>query len=195
MRGAWPLALPARGTHLLQTFLNSTEGISALLSALSTIFSVWAAKVLQGRVRLVYFSPPSTFFTLKNDGDPIPVQLRSGQVMIQNLGRLAATDVEVIASAGPPAGYTLVPPVSHSAEMNSHGNWVLKINFIAPKEVITVQILNGPNIDSVRSADCVAKYVPVVHQRQFPAWFNASAVFLMLVGVVSIFYIFWRSII
>lgn len=180
---------------MLTAFLNSNEGISALLSALSTILAVWITKVLQSRVRLVFFSPSSTFFTLKNENGQAPLQVQSGQVMIQNSGRLAATNVEIIASGGPPAGYTLVPPVSHSAEVNTHGNWVLKIDFIAPREIVTVQILNGPKIDSVRSADCVAQFVPVVHQRQLPAWFNYFATFLMVVGVISLFYAFWRLVI
>lgn len=176
-------------------FFQSAEGISALLSALSTVFAVWIAKIIQGRVRLIFFSPASTFFALNNEDGSPPLQVRSGQVMIQNLGRLAASNVEVIASGGAPAGYTLVPPVSHSAELNAHGHWVLKIDFIAPKETVTVQILNGPNIDSVRSADCLAKYVPVTHQRQFPVWFNALATIFMVLGIISTFYVFWLIII
>lgn len=176
-------------------FFQSAEGISALLSAVSTILAVWIAKIIQGRARLIFFSPANTFFTLNNEDGSSPLQVRSGQVMIQNLGHLAANNVEVIASGGAPAGYTLVPPVSHSAALNSHGHRVLKIEFIAPKETVTVQILNGPNIDSMRSADCMAKYVPVAHQRQFPAWFNALAKMLIVLGVISAFYIFWMIII
>jgi hypothetical protein len=115
--------------------------------------------------------------------------------MIQNLGRRSANNVQVVASGGiAPAGYTVVPAIGHSAGMDDNGQWVMEIPFVAPREVITIQILNGPNIDSVRCDEGFAKVVPVIHQRQFPTWFNMLVGVLMLWGLLSLFYVMGRII-
>jgi len=70
--------------------------------------------------------------------------------------------------------------------MSATNEWVVEIPYLGPKEVITLQILNGPNISSVRSAEGPAKFVPVMYQRVFPKWFNFTALGLMIWGVISV---------
>ena len=109
--------------------------------------------------------------------------------MVQNLGRLPAEDVEIVSEAtGEPAGYNVMPAIDFSVGTTSSGRWLVKIPYIAPKEVVTLQILNGANIEQVRCKEGVAKIVPVVHQRVYPAWANLIAGALMIVGVFSIIY-------
>ena len=54
--------------------------------------------------------------------------------------------------------------------------------------MITLQVLNGPNIDSVRSEDGAAKAVPVTHQRLFPKWMQFVLASILLFGLLSFFY-------
>lgn len=177
---------------MITPFLQSDAGLATAFSAVATIVAVLVAHFLQGRVRLIIFSPPSTCFNLPQPGSATPLTIRSGQVMIQNMGRKSAKNVEVAAMGGPPNGYTLIPPADHSVTENVNGTWVMKIPFIAPKETVTIQILNGPNINSVRCEEGFAKFVPVINQRQFPWWMNVTRVMLMLFGLLSIFYFVGR---
>lgn len=62
----------------------------------------------------------------------------------------------------------------------------MEIPFLGAGETVTVQILNGANIGSIRSEDGPARIVPVMHQRVFPKWFNLTAAALMFVGLATV---------
>jgi hypothetical protein len=170
---------------------ESDAGFAALFSAVATILAVLLTHWLRGKVNLITFSPNSTSFELKPDQPGAPaVHVRSGQIIVQNLGRRAARTVQITSvPGGAPAGYVVLPSIVHTTRTGGRGEWILEIPFVAPKEIITVQILNGPIIDSVRSEDGVARVVPVIHQRLFPRWFQAAAVALMLLGALSFFFL------
>lgn len=115
-----------------------------------------------------------------------PLHINSGQVVLQNQGRQSAEEVQIIAGQGhPPAGYNIVPQVEHTTHIDPAGRWTVVLPFIAPKEVVTIQILNGPPIDNIRSKSCAVKYVPVMYQRVYPQWFNVLAAALFVIGVFS----------
>jgi hypothetical protein len=118
-----------------------------------------------------------------------PIPIRAGQVMIQNAGRRSATSLEIMAATGPmPWGYNLVPSINHHIRTGPRGEWLMEIPYLGPGETITLQILNGPNIETVRSAEGAAKLIGVVHQRVFPKWFRALIAMVMLVGVATVGY-------
>jgi hypothetical protein len=173
------------------SFLATDAGFAASFSAVSTILAVYLGHLLRGRVNLITFSPNTTFFQLKSEDPKVPtVHVRAGQVVVQNLGRRSAKNVQVTSVPGvPPAGYVVLPSIVHSTRLGPNNEWILEIPFVAPKEVVTIQILNGPNIDSVRCEEGAARIVPVIHQRLFPTWVQALVVFLMLSGLVGIFYL------
>ena len=176
-------------------FFSSSDGLATALSAGATLLAVLLAFWLQARANLIAFSPNSTFFELsQGNGDLPPITIRSGQVMVQNLGRAPAEQVEVISEGkGGPAGYNIVPSVDHSISLTANGQWMVQIPFVAPKETVTIQILNGSNIQTVRSKSGPARFVPVVHQRLYPRWFNGLVALLIISGVFSTFYWIFRA--
>lgn len=114
------------------------------------------------------------------------VSIRAGQVIVQNNGRISATDVQFVAAPGlPPWGYNIVPSVDHVVRTGARGEWILQLPYLGPGENVTVQILNGPNVESVRSREEPAKTVPVIHQRLYPPWVGAAVLFLSAVGIVT----------
>lgn len=171
-------------------FLSSESGHAAIVSSLVTLLAVIARHWLQGTVSLIVFSPNSSFFQFAPPGpDVAPLTIRSSQVMVQNLGRLPAENVEIISEAtGAPAGYNLMPAIDFEVGTTASGRWLVKIPYVAPKEIITLQILNGANIEQVRCKGGVAKFVPVIHQRLMPRWTNVLAGALMVCGLFSLFY-------
>lgn len=174
---------------MLEFFLTES-GQAAIASGVVTFAALLARHWLQGSVRLIAFSPNSSFFQFApSDPNLQPTTIRSGQIMIQNLGRLAAENVEIISEAtGSPAGYNITPAINYEISATSAGRWCVKVPYIAPKEMITLQILNGANIEQVRCKGGVAKFVPVMHQRLYPAWANVAAGVLMIAGLFSTVY-------
>jgi hypothetical protein len=172
-------------------FFQSDVGFAAAFSAVATVLAVLLGHWLRGRVNLITFSPNSTYFQLQPAQEGAsPVHIRSGQVMVQNLGRRSAKSVQITCvPGGAPAGYVLLPSIVHSTRIGPNNEWILEIPFIAPKEIITLQVLNGQIVDSVRCEDGLAKAVPVTHQRLFPRWVQLTAGAIMLFGALSFFYI------
>ena len=171
-------------------FISSDSGSAALLSGVVTLLAVVIRHWLQGSVRLIAFSPNSSFFQFAPSGSNVsPLTIRSSQIMVQNLGRLPAEDVEIISeAAGKPAGYNIMPAIDFRVGATTSGRWLVKIPYIAPKEVMTLQILNGANIEQIRCKGGVAKFVPIIHQRLYPAWTSWLAGALITIGLFSIIY-------
>jgi hypothetical protein len=166
-----------------------------IATALVTLGATYLAYWLAGKPRLIVFSPNSTAFELKpsQEGAP-PIFIRAGQVVVQNAGRMSASRVQFTAQLGPaPWGYNIVPAVDHAIRTGARGEWILEIPYVGPGEVITLQVLNGPIIDTVRSLEGPAKLVPVMHQRIYPKSFNVAALILTVVGLATVCYALYRT--
>jgi len=161
-----------------------------LTTALVTLGATYLAYWLIGKPRLIAFSPNSTSFQLQQTQESAPpIFVRAGQVVLQNGGRKSANKVQLTAQLGPaPWGYNIVPPLDHKVITGARGEWILEIPYVGPGEIITIQVLNGPQIETIRSIEGPAKIVPVLHQRIFPAWFNRLVLILTLVGLVTCAY-------
>ena len=161
-----------------------------IITVLGTLLAAYLGYWLIGKPRLYVYSPLSTGFQL-----PAPqegsqsVSIRAGQVIVQNAGRKSAHKVQLLAQPGwQPWGYTIVPNIDHEIREGPKGAWLMEIPFLGPAETVTVQILNGPNIDTVRSLEGPAKVVSVIHQRVYPKWFNATVLLLFFVGFATTCY-------
>ncbi|WP_057882380.1 hypothetical protein [Tsuneonella troitsensis] len=118
------------------------------------------------------------------------MNIRAGQIIVQNNGRKSATEIQFVAEPGVlPWGYSIVPTIDHSTRIGARGEWILEVGFLGPGENVTLQVLNGPQIASVRAKEGPAKAVPVVHQRLFPRWINASVALLMATGLITLGYL------
>ena len=161
-----------------------------IITVLGTLLAVYLAYWLTGKPRLYVYSPLSTGFQLPppQEGSQ-PFSIKAGQVIVQNAGRKSANKLQLVAQAGwQPWGYTIVPNIDHEVRQGPKGAWLMEIPYLGPGETVTVQILNGPTIETVRSLEGPAKMVPVIHQRVYPKWFNALALALILIGLVTCVY-------
>ena len=159
-------------------------------TAAITLGSAWFTYWLVGKPRLIVFSPNSTSFRLDPLGEGVPpLDIRAGQVIVQNNGRKSATNVQLVAEPGiTPWGYNIIPTVDHSVRQGARGEWILELGFLGPGENVTVQILNGPQIASVRAREGFAKAVPVIHQRLFPKSVQRILAITMMTGFITIGY-------
>jgi hypothetical protein len=166
---------------------------ASLTSFAVAYFGYW----LIGKPRLYVYSPISTGFRHPPAQEGAnPVAIRAGQVVVQNAGRKSATKVQIVAQPGwNPWGYTIVPNIDHEVRAGPQEQWMIEIAYLGPGETVTVQILNGPNIDTVRSMEGPAKVVDVIHQRVFPRWVQSIVLVLMLVGFITMVYAMVRMIV
>lgn len=174
--------------EVVDTLSNPTFWTIVSTSAATLLAAYWGYW-LTGKPRLIVFSPNSSWFELRaqTEGQQ-PTQLKAGQVIVQNNGRKSASNVQLTAQLGiHPWAYSVMPNIDHITRTGSKGEWILEFPYLGPRETVTIQILNGPIIETIRSSEGPAKYVPVNYQRQFPTWFNLSALFFMLVGLISVF--------
>jgi hypothetical protein len=110
-------------------------------------------------------------------------------VIVQNAGRRSANKLQLLAQPGwQPWDYRIVPNIDHEVRQGPKGAWMMESPYLGPGETVTVQILNGPIIETVRSPEGPAKMVPVIHQRVYPKWFNATAFVLFLIGLITVIY-------
>jgi hypothetical protein len=163
---------------------------TVIITALITLGGAYFAYWLVGKPRLVAFSPNSAWFELTpTPENPQPFAIKAGQIIVQNNGRKSANCLQLTTQPGPhPWGYTIFPSIDHSVRTGARGEWILEIPYLGPTETITVQILNGPLIDTIRSIEGPAKMVPVMHQRVLPNWFNITALLLILTGLATLGY-------
>jgi len=139
------------------------------------------SKYLEPKAKLVYWLPHTFFFHLKAEN----VALQTNSLTIQNLGRRAAEDIEIIHRERPEF-FQFSPPLEFEEQISPAGEFVLKIRYLGPKEWFTLQLLNYktvPYLLNVRSREGVAKQINIVLQRVFPRWVHILYGSLTLIGL------------
>lgn len=138
------------------------------------------------KAKVVWWTPHSFLFNLQDEG----VALQTDALTLQNVGRSQADDVEVVLNH-PPDFYQLSPSIPYEEDQTPKGNFVLRIDHLGPKEVVTVQFLSYaqvPNLLNLRSSAGQAEQMNIQFQRVFPSWSNYSVVALTLVGIGTVLY-------
>jgi len=141
---------------------------------------------LQAKPKLQYFLPGTFLFDLK---DP-KIEIRTDSLTIQNAGRKAASNIEII-HKDRPDHFQFSQAVRYEEERTPNGNHITKIPTLGPKEHVNIQYVSyikPPVLLNVRSEDGPAKLVSVRFQLIFPQWFNISASAFLLVGLGTILY-------
>ncbi len=168
------------------------ESFQDFLSAL--ILSLLTAAVLAAfrpRVKLTWGSTSLSHhsFKVREDGEPISVSTE--KLYVQNIGRRAAYDVELILSAKP-TSYTLWQPRDHQAKSLSNGAFSILVPSLAPKELLIIDMIDidllQPKLIGVNCPDTIAEEVSFLAQRQFGAVMNAIVFYLMFAGLVGTLY-------
>ncbi len=146
---------------------------------------------LQPKAKLVYWFPHVANFDIDADPGP-PISFQTSALTVQNLGRRAAGDVQIILS-GEPTDLQMYPIIPHEEHETEDGHFVLTIPRLAPREIVTLQIVGlgyFPALLNLRSDAGVAHQVPVEIQSINPAWLNSSVGALFLVGLgVTIYWV------
>lgn len=166
--------------------LNMDSLSSYIATIVVGLLTGYLAQFLQPRSKLLYWSPHNFLFNLKNEG----VALQTNALTIQNVGRLAAEDIEIIHKQRPDF-FELYPSVEYQEATNPNGEHIIKIKSLGQKDWVVVQMLSyktPPIFNNIRWKNGQAKWVPIQPQRIFPKWFLVSFNAVALVGAGTIVY-------
>ena len=165
-----------------------SEVITSLLVTLAGSFLVW---LFRARVSITWGSTSLNFHKFKLDEAGEPICISTEKFYVQNIGRKAAQNIEIVFSAMP-SSYNLWPPRDHEAKALTNGNFVLSIPSLAPKQLLIVDVvdidLNNPQLLTVNCPDAISQKVSFFPIRQFGKLFNSIVGLLMFVGLVTCVY-------
>ncbi|WGT49047.1 hypothetical protein [Thioclava nitratireducens] len=164
------------------------EFIGAVSITLLSSFLLWLFKA---RVKLIWGSTSTNFHKFKLRQDADDVHIWTEKFYVQNVGKKAAHDIEIVFSSVMNS-YNLWPPRDHTSKLLGNGNFVIQIPSLAPRELLVVDMidveLRNPDLLAVNCPEALAKGVKFVPTRQFGRAFNALIAYLMIAGLVGTFY-------
>ena len=161
-------------------------------------FGVWVNRRFESRPILVsYYGHVSAFTHHPAQGQPINVHTHA--IVLRNAGRRTATNVRIGHNVLP--DFNIWPQLNYSVGSLPGGGQEIIIPTLVPGEEITVSYLYFPPLTvagintGIKSDQGFARPITVLLQRQYPKWFNASAAFLILIGLVAVLYLAFRTLI
>lgn len=156
-------------------------------------FTAWAlARFLKPKAKLILASPHSfTFLVQEPRRDPqgnvlSPTQTaRTASYLLKNTGTEPATKVEFVFN-WKPLCINIWPSRHITEHIEPDNRYVVILESLAPNEFVGFELLSVnaelPNLVTVRSEQCVAKYVEMYPQPVVKPWLGRLAATLMLAG-------------
>jgi hypothetical protein len=126
-----------------------------------------------------------------------PLLVFTRTIWVQNVGRAAVDDVEIIFS-NRPHHFEVWPQRLYREDNNPAGNLAIRLNGLNPREWVTITMLNVavqlPLVTNVRWKGGVATEAPMAPQQVFPRLVRLLVAGLMLSGIAFWLYLIVRLI-
>ncbi len=146
-----------------------------------SLIAGYLSQFLQPRSKLVWWSPHNFVFDLKKEA----ITLVSNSMSLQNLGRQAAEDIEIIHSLRPDF-LQFSPAIAFEQSRTRDGQHVIRVKSLGPKEWVYLQLLSYktavPQLQSVRWKGGQGQWIPTQLQRLYPRWHSVGVRILLLIG-------------
>ncbi|MGC1495512.1 MAG: hypothetical protein WA790_06870 [Sulfitobacter sp.] len=163
--------------------------LGAVILSLTTggLFALFRPKV-----RLTWGSTNLSYHKFKLDPDNDPIAISTEKLFVQNTGRKAATNIELILN-DIPSSYTLWSPREHTSKALEGGGFAIRIPTLAPHELLIVDLIDidrrNLSLIAVNSPDTLAKNVSFLAQRQFGWGVMFLIGYAMFAGLVGTIYL------
>jgi len=112
-------------------------------------------------------------------------------VLVQNVGRKTARDVEIVFNWQPQA-LSVWPQRAYEERVNPEGRHIIFFADLAPKEYSNIDVINigsdAPECISVRCPDRMAKEVQTYHQILLPGWLRIGLQLVLFIGACTCIY-------
>ena len=148
-------------------------------------------RIIERRPRLVTYLGHVSAHRIDRDGGT-PFDIFTHSVVLKNAGRSSAHNVRLTHAILPT--FDVHPSIPYGTEDLPNGGVDIVIPVLVPQQEVTVSYLYYPPTTwdkvngSVKSDEGLAKFLTVLPAVQYPAWVNAAAGALMLVGILALLY-------
>lgn len=171
--------------------------VATIAAPIITLFvGVWVNRRFESRPILISYFGHVSAFQLAPPGGQL-VQVNTHSVVLRNAGRRSATNVRLRHTVLP--DFNIWPALAyHVEELPPPGGREIVIPTLVPGEEITVSYLYFPPLTvaqinaGIKCDQGFAQPIPVLLQRRYPRWFNATVAALMLLGLVSALYLLYE---
>jgi hypothetical protein len=174
--------------------------VLAIIAApiIALFVGVWVNRKFESRPILYsYFGHISAFRS--TPPNQAPIQVHTHAVILRNAGRRSATNIRITHKTLP--DFSIWPSISYRTETLPDGASDIIIPTLVPGEQVTISYLYFPpltalNINAgIKYDQGFAKQIPVLLQRQFPKWINLIVGALLIMGIISVVYLFYTLIV
>jgi hypothetical protein len=173
--------------------------VATIGAPIITLFvGAWVNRCYENRPVLISYFGHVAAFTHHPGGGQGAIQIHTHSVVLRNTGRLRATNVRIHHTVLP--DFNIWPGVAHTVETLPDGTKDIVIPTLVPGEQVTISYLYFAPVTyaqvnaGIKSDHGFAKQIPVLLQRQYPTWSNATVAVLMLVGLISLVYLLYRAV-
>lgn len=161
--------------------------IGYIATVIASLTAGYLLTYLQPKSKLYFWAPHTFFFDIKDKN----ILLLTNAITIQNLGRKAASNVEIIFNKKPDF-YDFSPKINYSEKAQADF-FIITLQNLGPKEFTTLQMLSyethAPVLQNIRSDGGQAKNLNFQIARVFPKWVNLGFWLVILAGLG--FITFW----
>lgn len=166
--------------------------VSSIAVPVACLFlGAWVTRRFEKRPEIVsYYGHASSFSIPSENGNGLIVNTHA--VVLRNVGKRSAANVRMTHATLP--SVTVFPNTPYRTETLPGGGVDLVFPTVVPGAQITVSYLyfapllvSGVNI-GIKHDDGFAKAIPVILQRQFPAWILRLATWSAAIGAITVGY-------
>ena len=172
-------------------------GKEVVVSVTIFIFTTFLGWLFRARVKLTWGSTSANFHQFKVGEAQTQINVWTEKFFVQNGGKKAASDIELVFSA-PPTSYNLWPPREHFEKIMANGNLSLKVPSLAAGELLVLDIididLRNPKLLTVNCPDAISKNVAFQVNRRFGWVVNTLVFYMMAAGFFATIYVAVRII-
>lgn len=170
--------------EIMQSESVQTKLISLAVTALTAL----ARRIATAKPNVKWGIFHGFTFTVRNQNDGKFQNIQTTSIFIQNIGRATADGIEVHFNYKP-EHLQIWPTINYDTQTNPEGRYTVKIENIAPRESLSIEMLslvNLPIVLRVRTKNHEAKCVEMTHF-QVPSKFKIGLIWALIwLGVFSI---------
>lgn len=160
------------------------EFSSEIASGVITLLIAFIINLVRPKVSLIWGQANHSWHSIPvEEGD---IQVISEKNFLQNMGKAPATDVEVIYQSKP-TKLLIFPTRDYEASNNPDGAYVVKIPYISPQELITLDgIFINESLGHILNVKCKERFGKKVNFwviRRLPKWAHWIVGALLIFGV------------
>lgn len=163
--------------------------MSYVLTFIVSVLTAIVLRRLQPKAKLHFWWPHQFAFDVRsNEPAQPPLLVFTRSIRLDNVGREAATNVEVVHNSRP-QNFKIWPPMDWSEATNPEGFHFIKLPRLNPREGVSIELLSAQQLPELSAARCdqgEATFRPRQWTPILPLWFNFTAAGLALVGFVVI---------